>query len=234
MYRALLVPGLGLDARAWQPTIDALHRLGRYDATVAPLPAYGVRASRHRGLGPDELSTGLDGLLADRGGGWVLCGHSASCQVVAHAAARRPEGVAALVLVGPTTDPRASGWSALVGRWLATARHESPTQVPDLVRQYSRTGPVSMLRAMNAARRDPIQDALRLLTCPVLVVRGGHDRIAPPDWARTLTREAPATGASSRRTATVAAGGHMVPLTHGNLTAEAIHAFLQDAVPVVG
>lgn len=234
MYRALFVPGLGLDAAAWQPTIDALHRGGgRYDATVTALPAYGRPAPRHQGLAPHELATGLDGVLDDREG-WILFGHSASCQVVAHAAARRPARVAALVLVGPTTDPRASDWPSLVGRWLATARHESPRQVPGLVRQYARTGLGSMLRAMDAARRDRIQETLRRVSCPVLVVRGVHDRIAPLDWAQTLTGEPPATGVSVRRTKTVAAGGHMVPLTHGALTAEAVHAFLRDTVLPTG
>lgn len=90
MYRALFVPGLGLDAAAWQPTIDALQRAGgRYDATVTALPAYGGPARRHQDLTPHELATELDGVLEDQED-WILCGHSASCQVVAHAAARRP------------------------------------------------------------------------------------------------------------------------------------------------
>ena len=40
----------------------------------------------------------------------VLIGHSSSCQVVAHAGALAPERVTGLLLVGPTTDPRAATW----------------------------------------------------------------------------------------------------------------------------
>jgi pimeloyl-ACP methyl ester carboxylesterase len=52
----------------------------------------------------------------------VLLGHSASCQIVVQAAVRDPHRVTALVLVGPTTDPRARSWLGLAGRWLRTAR----------------------------------------------------------------------------------------------------------------
>lgn len=227
------MPGLGLDAAAWQPTIDGLRERGRYDAIVHPLPGYGERARRGQSLDPYELATRLDGVL-DSGDDWILCGHSASCQIVAHAAAHSPARVAALVLVGPTTDPRGSGWSGLAGRWLATARHESPRQVPVLVRQYARTGLGSMVRAMDAARRDRIQQSLRRVTCPVLVVRGAHDRIAPADWTHALTRDAPAESAVPRRCVELPAGGHMVPLTHAMPTARAIHAFLLEAVPATG
>jgi pimeloyl-ACP methyl ester carboxylesterase len=157
----------------------------------------------------------------------VLMGHSASCQVAVHVAALVPDRVEGLVLVGPTTDPRAATWPSLVRRWLATARHEPPRQLPTLLRQYRRTGPWTMARAMDAARRDRIERAITAVVCPVLVLRGVHDSIAPADWTARL-----ATG-SSRRAVTLAAGGHMVPLTHGGLVAAEIAAFgtsLEDSL----
>jgi pimeloyl-ACP methyl ester carboxylesterase len=96
----------------------------------------------------------------------------------------------------------------MVRRWLATARHERPGQVPTLVRQYHRTTLRTMARAMDAARNDRIDQAIAEVHCPALVVRGPHDRICPPDWAASL---AP--------TETLPVGGHMVPLTHGQLVA---------------
>jgi hypothetical protein len=42
------------------------------------------------------------------------------------------------VLIGPTADPHAATWPTLVRRWLRTAMHEWPGQLPLLVRSYAR------------------------------------------------------------------------------------------------
>lgn len=216
-----LVPGLGLDTAAWRPTLDAL-TTAPPDVGVVELPGYGRPATRAADLSPAALSADVleshDGTRR-----MVLVGHSASCQVVVRAAERWPELVAGLVLVGPTTDPRAQTWPALVRRWLATARHEPPGQVPTLLRQYSRTRPATMARAMEAARHDDVRDGLRAIDCPLLVIRGRHDRICPDDWAAGL---AALTRDPRSRSATLADGGHMVPLTHGRLVGSAIDRFL--------
>lgn len=207
----LCIPGLGLDERALRPTLDAL---GAVAARVAPLPGYGVPPEDAEDLDPAALGRRVAGWLAraaSPSGPVVLLGHSASCQVVVHAATLVPEAVRAVVLVGPTTDPRGRTWPALVRRWTATAAGERPGQVPVLARCYPRTGLRGMVRAMDAARRDDVREPLRRLRCPVLVVRGRHDRICPPDWAAGLAALAPPGSAS----VTLAAGAHMVPLTHG-------------------
>jgi pimeloyl-ACP methyl ester carboxylesterase len=204
----VLVPGLGLGPEAWHPTVAALD--GRPTTVVVPLPGYGVPADRSADLCPEALAARLlDQVPAQ--GRLVLAGHSASCQVVAHAARQAPDRVAGLLLVGPTTDPRARGWGRLAKRWVATAVHERPGQVPALVRQYHRTTLATMARAMEAARHDRIERTLAATACPALVVRGRHDRICPEGWAESLAR-----------TVTLPAGGHMVPLTHGGLVAGAL------------
>ena len=228
----VMVPGLGLQASAWGPTAQGLHALrGGADVSIVQLPGYGERARRREPLAPEVLGARLAALLpADRP--VALCGHSASCQVVAHAAVRRPGAVVGLVLVGPTTDPRAATWRGLVGRWLATARHEEAWQVPTLARQYSRTGLVTMGRAMEEARRDRIEATLDRTECPVLLLRGAEDHIAPEDWLARLAayRDPGGNPRGERRLVTLPTGGHMVPLTHGHLVAEAVAEFLSRAV----
>jgi pimeloyl-ACP methyl ester carboxylesterase len=221
----VLVPGIGLGHEAWRPTVRALDRARLASCSVLPLPGYGVPAARRDELAPDVLA----GTMVDRtpagDGPRFLVGHSASCQIVAWAAARPTYRADGLVLIGPTTDPRGRTWPRLAGRWLATARHERPGQVPALVRQYARTGPGSMLRAMDAARQDRIEEVLAAVSCPVLVLRGRHDRICPEDWAQVLVG---ATGDASGLSCstTLPVGGHMVPLTHGDLVAAAITGFV--------
>src|SRR4051812_10476625 len=163
----LAVPGVGLDEAAWRPTLLALRpRPG----TVALLPAYGARPGAEP-LDPAALGARLVNALDDNTPR-VLLGHSGSCQIVAHAAARAGAAVSALVLAGPTPAPAGSSWPALAGGWLRTAAHERPGQLPPLVRTYTQTGPVHMLRAVDEARRDDIRATLRRVSCPVLVVRG--------------------------------------------------------------
>jgi pimeloyl-ACP methyl ester carboxylesterase len=213
-----LVPGLGLDSAAWHPTLRSLGR-DLEDTTVVELPGYGRRASRDTDLRPASLAACLVNHCPS-GRPVLLVGHSASCQVVVHAAAQHA-GVAGLLLVGPTTDPRADSWAGLARRWLTTARHEPPGQVPSLVRQYAQTGLISMARAMEAARHDDVLRVLTAIPCPVLVLRGTHDRICPPDWAGRLVA-----GRDRRsETVTLPVGGHMLPLTHGPATADVLRRF---------
>jgi pimeloyl-ACP methyl ester carboxylesterase len=212
----VVVPGLGLSAAV---VAGLVHEIG---GRVVRLPAYGLPVTSPQT--PPQLA-GL--LLAElRGAGLervVLVAHSSSCQVVVEAAVADPARVAGLVLVGPTTDPRARSWPRLAGRWLATALGEPPWQVPRLVRDYRRAGVVGLLRTMDLARRHRIEDAARAVRCPVRVVRGRRDRIAPARWTRALA--AVLRGASC----TLPAGGHMVPLTHPVLVGEQVRRVLSGA-----
>jgi pimeloyl-ACP methyl ester carboxylesterase len=234
--RVLLVPGLGLGAESWSPTVRALHGMGmlqRQHTTTALLEGYGLPGRRGGSLAPDVLARRVVHHMPP-GPPAVVVALSAGCQVGAHVALQAPERVAGLVLVGPTTDPRAATWPRLVRRWAATARFEPIHQVPVLFRQYRRTGPATMVRAMDAARRDRIQTVLARLSCPILAIRGVHDRIAPEDWIELLTRPSqlsetpgPAVdGSAVKRSVTLSAGAHMVPYTHGGLVAAAVGDFL--------
>lgn len=218
--RLLCVPGLGLDSRAWCPTIRALgERKWDAKAVVAPLPGYGLRPADEDDLRPTTLGARLAvGWLADLSAPIVLLGHSASCQIVARAASLVPDKISALVLVGPTTDPRATSWPRIGERWLRTAIWERPRQLPLLAQTYTRTGLLWMLRAMDAARREDVRASLREVDCPVFLARGRHDRICPEDWAQELVDASPA----GSRTVTLDKGAHMVPLTHGEMLASAL------------
>jgi pimeloyl-ACP methyl ester carboxylesterase len=212
------VPGLGLSADVSRRFLELLPR----PSLVVELPGFGRPAGRPA-LGPEALARLLlDRLPVDRA---VLVGHSASCQVVVEAAVRSPGRVAALVLIGPTTDPRASDWPRLLGRWLGTAVRERPGQVPQLLRDYYRTGLGSMTREMDAVRRHDIRPGLAGVCVPVLVVRGPHDRICPRAWADEL-----AARALDGRARTLSAGAHMVPITRSAELAAAITAFLDTAL----
>jgi pimeloyl-ACP methyl ester carboxylesterase len=219
------VPGLGLSVEVPARALRQLQQV--VGSTVVALPGYGLPRERGVALNPAALAARLrQHLDTAQVAEAVLLGHSASCQIVVEAAAQNPARVIGVVLVGPTTDPRAARWPALAARWVRTAPWERPGQVPVLARDYHQTGLPNMARAMDAARRHRIDRLLARVACPVLVVRGRHDRIAPADWVSTLAELA-----SQGRAVTLPAGAHMVPITHPTALAAHIEAFHPGGVP---
>jgi len=138
----------------------------------------------------------------------VLVGHSESCQVVV-AAAQRDERVAALVLLGPTTDPRLRSVRGLATRWLGTAVHEPPWTWPVVAAQWLTTGPLAMRRLWRRAAPDRIEPRLAAVAVPVTVVRGTYDRLCPHDWATGVAAAAP-----RGVLVEIPGGAHLLPLSH--------------------
>ena len=176
--RLVLVPGLGLDERSSARLREEL------PSTLVLLPGMG-QARPVPSL--EELAGRLRAALPD--GPVVLLGHSQSCQVVA-AAATDPR-VAAVVLCGPTTDPRMRRFPVLVWRWLRTALAEPWWQVPMIARQWLHTGPRAMSALWRTASPDPVDIRLSAVDVPVVVVRGTRDALCPADWAARVTAAAP-------------------------------------------
>jgi len=200
----VLVPGLGLDGRAWGQVRQRL--VGRVHTVL--LPSMGRSSPRGTDLRVERQAERLlSEVLVQGAGPVVMVGHSASCPVVVEAAARS-QIVVGLVLIGPVTDPRAATWPRMLGQWLRTAPHERPWEVPVLVPQYLHTGVATMVRSMDVMRWYRTDHALARLGIPVVVVRGAQDRIASEEWSARLSAIA------RGRLQTVAGAAHMVPLTH--------------------
>lgn len=213
----VLVPGLGLDARAWEPVRQRL----RGAARIVLLPSLGRWAPRRADLHVERQAQRLlDELVDDEG--VVLVGHSASCAVAVDVAATSA-AVVGLVLVGPVTDPRASTWPRMLAQWLRTATHERLGEIPVLAPQYRRTGAVAILRGMDAVRSYRTDSVIARLDLPVVILRGSHDRIAPHDWSSRLADLA------GGRLDTVDGAAHMVPLTHPEAVVEAVRHVVADA-----
>ena len=194
--RIVLVPGLGLDERS------SARVRQRIRGTVRILPGMGAR--RHVGsldTLADELLAGLPSQPV------VLVGHSQSCQVVV-AAAQRDARVAAVLLLGPTTDPRLRRPAGLASRWARTAVREPFWQAPLVLVQWLRTGPRAMRAVWRQIADDPIDQRLRQVTVPVVVVRGTADARCPHDWAVHL-----AAGAPRGQLVELPGAAHMTPQT---------------------
>jgi pimeloyl-ACP methyl ester carboxylesterase len=211
--RVVAVPGLGLDERSWSGVLDRLRP--DLPATVVRLPGMGRRAPVPT---VDALAADVRARLGD--GPVVLVGHSQSCQVVA-AVAERDARVVAVVLLGPTTDPRLRRPGGLVTAWLRTAVREPVPQMPRIVAQWLRTGPAAMRALWRRAAPDRIELRLPGVAVPVTVVRGTRDALCSAPWAAALAVAAP-----HGRLVELPGAAHMTPQTHP----AAVVAVLRDEI----
>lgn len=139
-------------------------------------------------------------LMADRVAAWMatsglksstVAGHSVGAQVAADLAVRHPGLVSHVVLAGPTVDQGARSVAVQLGRWLANAPTEPPAFNALATYEVAEIGPARMLRSFRLALDDAIEDKLADIRCPVLLVRGESDRVAPQRWLVELRERRP-------------------------------------------
>jgi pimeloyl-ACP methyl ester carboxylesterase len=143
-------------------------------------------------LAVGELAEWLAGwTVAARVGPAAYVGNSMGCQVAVEHAVRRPESVRALVLVGPTVDPRGRSLLEQGARLARDALHEPPVLLWVAATDYVRSGPVRTLRWARRMLEHALEARLPLVEAPTLVVRGEHDAIVPSAWARRVAQLVP-------------------------------------------
>lgn len=91
--------------------------------------------------------------------------------------------------------------------------------MPAVLAQWWSTGPRAMAALWRRAAPDRIEDRLREVAVPVVVVRGTRGRLCDADWARTVAAAAPA-----GRLVEVEGGAHMLPMTHPEAIAEVLRS----------
>jgi 2-hydroxy-6-oxonona-2,4-dienedioate hydrolase len=187
----VLVHGIGVSSRYFLPTAG---RLAERCAVYAPdLPGFGL--SGPLGVRPtvrrlaDALETWLDaaGLEMPH----ALVANSFGCQVVADFAARRPERIPRLVLVGPTIDRQARSLGRQAAR-LALDSVREPVgllllETVDYVQHIRKSGVAAFVEMV----RDPVERNLSHVSAPTLVVRGDRDPIVPRTWAEEVAATLP-------------------------------------------
>ncbi|MFA0843617.1 alpha/beta fold hydrolase [Streptomyces rochei] len=106
----MCVHGAGVSSREFRPFIQILG--GRQDAWTVDLPGFGASGGPPHPLTlhalADALAEWLTTVAPDK---VVLLGGSFGCQVAVDTAVRHPDRIAGLVLVGPTVDPAARGFT---------------------------------------------------------------------------------------------------------------------------
>lgn len=185
----VLVHGLGLSGRYFVPLARRLAANGT-TVLVPDLPGNArSRAAEPRAPDVGQLAGALARLLKRLPSGPVpLVANSAGCQVVAALAARHPQMVSHLVLVGPALQPGISGWRQF-GQLLADAPREPLGLLSLAAFDYLVTGPLRCAASFRHSMRDAAESFeanLSQVRAPTLVVRGTGDTIASDTWIRRV------------------------------------------------
>jgi len=246
----LLIMGLGGSCRGWLPL--QVPELAKTRRTVI-FDNRGVGESEDPG-GPfstADLADDTAGLLAaleiDRA---HVLGAFLGGMVAQQLALRHPDRVDKLVLVGtyarPDTKRRLllEQWKAMVSHGMALEVHvnervlwglqdetlEQTNVLEPMMRFFRRDGvPIGddvFVRQCDACLGHDLQDRLREIRHPTLVMCGRHDQLTPPRFHRTLADEIP-----GARLVTLTYGAHLIPAEAAPRFNEVVLEFLDEAPP---
>lgn len=199
----VLVNSLGMDARMWEPQMEALSarfRVVRYDSrghgqSDAPPGSYTLD-----GLSLDLIAL-LDALHIDRAD---VCGLSLGGMVAQWVAIYQPDRVGHIVLSNTAARiGSVESWTeriesvryggigairdAVIGRFLSERfRHAHPDEAQRITAILEATSPEGYIATCEALRDADLRAEIGRITAPVLVLGSVHDVSTPPEQAREL------------------------------------------------
>ncbi len=186
----VLIHGIGASPRYFEPLARLLSRRGRVFAVE--LPGFGAVPKPERALSIEEFAQVVgEALNQFNVTGAVVVGHSMGCQVAAALAVQRVDVVSSLVLLGPTVNDQrrnALSQALLLGR--DTLGESAPVNWI-VFTDYLRAGLPWYLRILPKMLENRLEKTLADVTCPVQLVRGQKDPIAPEDWLERIRESCP-------------------------------------------
>lgn len=229
MTRLVFAHYFGGSARSWVPLVDALDG---FDCVAPNVPGFGDTPP------PAVLSLDAyaDWLIATAGPvPWWAVGHSMGGKIALAAAARRPPGLAGLVLIAPsppTPEPitdadRAAALDAYGNRRLArrqlagTGSRLPPEMLRIAIDDELRVAEGASRWWLEVGSRDDISAATATIDLPIFVLAGDHDEAIAPAVAAAIAHGLP------RATLHILAdAGHLLPLERPRAVADRIAAFV--------
>lgn len=207
----VLVHGIGVARLYFERLAEVLGESG--PVLSLELPGFGgapKRPERRRPPTIEEHARLVAALLRDHGAAaYRVVGHSMGTQIVADLAARDPELVRELALLGPVTDPAApDAWHQALRLALDTLGETPPANVA-VFSDYARTGPRWYLKTLPFMLGYDLRAVLPRIDTPTLVIRGAQDPIAPHPWTEQVARLLPRS-----RLVEVPGAHHVVQFTH--------------------
>ncbi|HSC49379.1 MAG TPA: alpha/beta hydrolase [Gaiellaceae bacterium] len=221
------------------PPVVLLHGYGVSGTYMLPLARqlagdYRVLVPELPGQGASEPRPGLRSVpeLADAFAAWLdaaeldrpaAVANSLGCQIVTELAAREPERLGPLVLVGPTVDPARRGGRHQLFAALRDSAQEPLQLVAIAAADDLGVGLRRLVATARAALDDRIEDRLALVQQPTVVVRGGADPFVGADWAERVASLLP-----DGRLVVVPGEPHAVHFTRPDVVARVVREFLLE------
>ena len=230
----VFVHGAGMDQSIWAPLTDELTAADR-PFLALDLPGHGSSAGAHRGRVEAAADWLAEAIAAAGIAQAVAVGHSMGALAVLELAARHPDGISGIVLLGVAArmpvhpdllamaqrdDPAASG---LIGKW--GVDRSAPASVVRRVADCIAAAPDGSLAADLTACDDyqGAAAAAARVACPALLILGANDRMTPPEGAEPLL-----TALDRAQKQELAQVGHMIMLEAPDRTRAALLAFLDE------
>lgn len=203
----VLVHGLGMAHEYWGDLAVRLEATGTVYAL--DMPGFGDAPQPRAPLSMEASGKLLaEFLIAEGLDHPVLVGHSTGAQVASETAARHPELVGRLVLIGSTVNPRERTILKQSLRFLQDIAVINPKVMAIGLAQYSEAGPRWFAANLRPMLEHRLERVLPLIAADTLVIRGEHDRIVPRYWAEEMAALLP-----KGRYAEVPGRGHDTMLT---------------------
>ncbi len=236
----VLVHGIGVSSRYFVPLAEELSRTG--DVYLIDLPGF-ARLPRPRvPLTIAGFAAALDAIVGqlalDRP---VLVGHSMGAQVVTELLAGGENighfvDETGAVLIGPPVNHRERRLLPLVWRFLQSSRHEPSAIRRIAVSAYLSTGPEWFFSVLPHMMNYPIEERIQQVPCPVTILRGEYDAVAPQPWIDLLAANAGTSSGDPRAggwswSATVRGAAHSVIYDHDDEVYRAVMHLAEHHAP---
>lgn len=182
----VLVHGIAVSSRYYQPTADALSRRGT--VYVVDLPGYGQSPTPKRDVSIADHAAALNGFLTDLGvDNPTIVGHSMGSQIVSRLVVDFPTATDRIVLMAPTMP--ANERTLFRGAWrlLVDARLNPIRADIVILNDYLfRCGIPYFMKQQRHLFSDRIELRLAEVAARTLVINGDRDLVVPVSWARRI------------------------------------------------
>lgn len=179
-----LIHGIGMSPRYFEPLAAVL--AGKATVHAVELPGFGSSPLPSEKLRVADHAHIVAGALRQLGAGTTtVVGHSMGCQVAAEVAVQAPELVERLILLGPTVNDRERSARMQALRLAQDTFREIPAVNWKVFSDYLRSC-IQYARTLPMMLEHHLEEALSVVECPVRLVRGERDPIAPADWLARL------------------------------------------------
>lgn len=217
----ILVHGIGVNSRYF---LDLAHDLVHFgDVVSMDLPGFGDTDRPDHPLSIAGFAAVVHWVMRyEKVKNPVVLGHSMGAQVVTELAARDPQWVDRILLIGPPVNA-AERTAVQVGfRFLQSSVHEPLDVSAFAITAYLKSGLVWFMETLPAMTTYPIGQRLADAGARTVLMSGEHDHVAPRHWLRDLALAARERTGITARIIEVEGGAHSVIVDNSEEVAKAL------------